>query len=949
MTAGERPGSAARGAALQALGELAGRLLGTAPARVSLRSQDAASDLPPPDADVLSVPLTGPGGEVVGDLWVAASAPRSWTEDDVLLLSQLAVPAAAELELAALGADYADRQVVWQLALDAAQIGTFDWDLRSDRLVWDDRLLELFGLDRDSFGGSIAAFNASVHPEDLPRVTAALAGAIESCGHYDAEYRVELPDGEVRWIAARGRALAGPAGTAVRVLGAAYDTTPVQEGEARVARVLEAMPSAFFQLDRQWRFRYVNARAERLLGRSREELVGGLIWELFPDAVDSDFERRYRRVAATGEPEAFDAYYPPPLDAWYDVRAWPSPDGLSVYFVDVTARYAAQARAEATAERNALLAGVTAELTGTLDAEEAVGRLAPLVVPSLADWCVVTTVLSDAPGDWRDRLRDVGWWHADPELRPVVDRYAQLRIGALTDESFVARALTAQQPVVVASDAARKVGAVLVPGEAHDIFERLDPFAAVVVQLRSRDRTLGLLTVFRGPGRVPFAPDELETLTEVAARAGLALDNARLFAEQRDLAEGLQRSLLTPPPETDRLEVVVRYEPAAVAAQVGGDWYDAFHQREGGTVVVIGDVVGHDTAAAAAMGQVRGLLRGIAVHSGEGPAAVLRGVDEVMTTLQVDTTATAVVARLEVAEELSDGPTLLRWSNAGHPPPVLIGPDGAVRLLDGGSPDLLLGLDPATDRVEQSVALAPGSTLLLYTDGLIERREQSLDAGLDHLVRVVADLASADASLQHLCDRLLERLLPERPEDDVAVVAVRLDAPALPEGGVRSDLVCPPVQQGKPAALASREAAMTSDPVAWSLDRELSAPAHARQLVASLCARWRPEVDPRAWETALLLVTELVTNAVRYGRAPLQLSVLVGDDVLRVEVSDHEPRHPVVGPPADVWSEGGRGLLLVDAMSASWGVTSLPDGGKSVWFELPVEPGRSGDPGGSVP
>jgi anti-sigma regulatory factor (Ser/Thr protein kinase) len=247
------------------------------------------------------------------------------------------------------------------------------------------------------------------------------------------------------------------------------------------------------------------------------------------------------------------------------------------------------------------------------------------------------------------------------------------------------------------------------------------------------------------------------------------------------------------------------------------------------------------------------------------------------------------------------------------------------------------------------VALAPGSTLLLYTDGLIERREQSLDAGLDHLVRVVADLASADASLQHLCDRLLERLLPERPEDDVAVVAVRLDAPALPEGGVRSDLVCPPVQQGKPAALASREAAMTSDPVAWSLDRELSAPAHARQLVASLCARWRPEVDPRAWETALLLVTELVTNAVRYGRAPLQLSVLVGDDVLRVEVSDHEPRHPVVGPPADVWSEGGRGLLLVDAMSASWGVTSLPDGGKSVWFELPVEPGRSGDPGGSVP
>ncbi len=297
-----------------------------------------------------------------------------------------------------------------------------------------------------------------------------------------------------------------------------------------------------------------------------------------------------------------------------------------------------------------------------------------------------------------------------------------------------------------------------------------------MVRLRGRGRTVGLLSVFRDHERAPFTEEDLATLTELAQHAGLALDNARLFAEQRELAEELQRSMLTAPPATDHLEIAVRYEPAAEVAQVGGDWYDAFVQEAGATVVVIGDVVGHDTAAAAAMGQVRSLLRGIAVHSGGGPAAVLRGVDQVMETLQVDTTATAVVARLEqTTEERQAGVTRVRWANAGHPPPIVVRADGSVTVLDAEEHDLLLGLDPRTPRQERVATLERGSTLLLYTDGLVERRGETLEVGLARLRELLGGAAAGeDVLLDALCDRVLREMLPGRRDDDVALVAVRL-------------------------------------------------------------------------------------------------------------------------------------------------------------------------------
>lgn len=673
-------------------------------------------------------------------------------------------------------------RLAWRLAVDAAGVGAFVWDLVTGDLRWDGRLLELFGLDDDSFGGTIEAFNRCVHPDDLGRVSDALQRAIATSGDYLAEYRVVHPDGTVRWIEARGHAFADePDGHPVRLVGAAYDTTEVREGEARVGRVLESMSSAFYQLDRDWRFTYVNSEAERLLGSSRVHLIGASIWEAFPAAVGSAFEDNYRGAVASREPVTFEAYYPPPLDGWYEVRAWPSPEGLAVYFVDITARRDAQEALDRSAHRLAMLASVSEALTATLDPTEGVSRLATRLVPELADWCLVTLVEDPHASDWRRGLRDVGWSHRDPAMEEVLRDYAARRLRAMTDSSYLAQAIREMTPVLMDSSATEAVAAVLEPGPARDRLRQLAPFSAAVVPLRARGRTVGVVSAFRDILRTPFKDDDVALLEDIGARAALALDNARLYESQRDVSEALQRSMLTPPPHREGLQVATRYTPAGEAARIGGDWYDAFLQHDDGStppdiVVVVGDVVGHDVEAAAAMGQVRGLLRGIAVHSGDAPAAILSGLDTVMQSLQLETTATAVVARFEQAPSPREGSSgvLLRWSHAGHPPALLVDPHGAVtRLADADANDLLLGFDPAADRHEGAVTLESGATLVLYTDGLVERRDRDIEDGITVLEHLLAEMAPTTSDLDQLCDRLLGAMASQEQEDDVALLVVR--------------------------------------------------------------------------------------------------------------------------------------------------------------------------------
>jgi serine phosphatase RsbU (regulator of sigma subunit) len=279
-------------------------------------------------------------------------------------------------------------------------------------------------------------------------------------------------------------------------------------------------------------------------------------------------------------------------------------------------------------------------------------------------------------------------------------------------------------------------------------------------------------------------------MTAFAAQCAQALDRIQTRqAEQaahrrvRRLSETLQRSLLTDPPQPDHLQIAVRYLPAAKQAQIGGDWYDAFVLVDGSTTLVVGDVAGHDRNAAAAMAQVRNVLRGVAHTLREPPAAVLASLDRAMRDLQVGSLATAVLARIEqTAPDAERGVRVLRWSNAGHPPPLLLDVDGAATLLTT-EPDLLLGLDPSTPRADHEHPVRPGATVLLFTDGLVERRGACLDEGLEWLRATAA--SHADLPLEQLCDALLAELLGGL-EDDVALLAIRAhpqDRPRPPEAG----------------------------------------------------------------------------------------------------------------------------------------------------------------------
>ena len=281
-----------------------------------------------------------------------------------------------------------------------------------------------------------------------------------------------------------------------------------------------------------------------------------------------------------------------------------------------------------------------------------------------------------------------------------------------------------------------------------------------------------LLVGWRAPQT--FTDASLAVLEVFASRCGQAL--ARLQARQVDeararenseLAQALQRALLSEPAHPDGLDVVTRYRPAVARAQVGGDWYDSFVTADGLTTLVVGDVCGHDREAAAAMGQVRNLLRGLAYSVQHPPATLLTRLDRALAGLQVDALVTAVVAVVE--PDGATGGHRVRWSNAGHPPPLLLHPDGRAELLETGA-ELLLGLDPAAPRSDHRVALAPGSTLLLYTDGLVERRGADLDEGLRWLAGSAAELAGA--SPDDLCDALL-RQVADSAEDDVVLLALR--------------------------------------------------------------------------------------------------------------------------------------------------------------------------------
>ncbi len=597
----------------------------------------------------------------------------------------------------------------------------------------------------------------------------------------------------------------------------------------------------------------------------------------------------------------------------------------------------AQATAERASAQMALLSEASQSLSATLDIREAVGRLARLVVPALADWSMVTIVEEDG------QLRDIGRWHRDPARLPLVDAYADVRAAGSTPDAPVRRVIrTGQEVVIGAVDEAVLVAALSDPA-ARDIARSLTIGATAELPLVARGRTLGAIALVTDRGRRPLNAEELATAREVASRAAVALDNAQTFARQRRVAEELQHSLLTQPPEPDHLQIAVRYLPAAPTVQVGGDWYDAFLDRDGNTVLVIGDVMGHDIAAAAAMGQIRSLVRGIAFDRHESPSQVLTRVDEAMAGLAVGALATALLARIEQSEsDAAQGIRRITWCSAGHPGPMLITAAGEVEDLIT-PPGMLLGVDPTAQRADNRAVLGPGSTVALFTDGLFERRRSTLDEGLDQVRRALGELA--DEPLDELCDGLLRRMLPTAPDDDVALVAVRLFDQRRPrpgEAGPREvpaafdDPAVPAVGAGVSGAEPSvEEADFPSDEHAPALCRRFLEQALLRAFDPSRLGEGRRfDLD--------LVATELVTNALRVAATRITIQVQCwsappdGADPswVRIAVIDDGPGIPELHEAA-LTDTHGRGLSIIAALSLEWGFEQ-GDGAKSVWARLAV-------------
>ncbi|MGO1317641.1 MAG: ATP-binding SpoIIE family protein phosphatase, partial [Cellulomonadaceae bacterium] len=386
---------------------------------------------------------------------------------------------------------------------------------------------------------------------------------------------------------------------------------------------------------------------------------------------------------------------------------------------------------------------------------------------------------------------------------------------------------------------------------------------------------------------------ELTVLEVVARRVGMAVENTRLYAREHALAETLQRAMLPQQADVPGLDVWTYYSPNSGHAQVGGDWYDVLDIAPGTVGLVVGDVVGHDVEAAAVMGQLRSVVRAYAYEVVE-PSPVLERVDRLLTGMRIPRAASAVYATM-----VREGRRWrLGYSTAGHLPPLLLRDGEVTQLRDGKGPMLGFGGRP---RTQGSADLGPGDTLVLYTDGLIERRDRDLRKGVTSLLEVAGGARAADAA--GIGEELLAAFA-QAPEDDVAVLVVRIPAP-------RDEVV----RAGSPRARR------------WSLPSEPASIARARQLVLRTCQAWG--LDNVA--NSELVVSELTANAVLHGWGVVSLRLFDTGDGLRIEVQDSNPAPPVAtqGHPGGI---GGYGIQIVDRL-ADWGWRPSRDG-KIVWARL---------------
>lgn len=657
------------------------------------------------------------------------------------------------------------------------------------------------------------------------------------------------------------------------------------EGSAgqREVVTVDELPLAVVAVDRAGRIQRWSQGAVKLLGFVEEEVLGVIGWDLLVRDGDREQATRLGSLLAEGD-----------LDVAWQVR---TRSGTSrVLRLRVMGRRDSQGQvigqlllgrdaqldddAASTALARLTVLGRAGErLAQALDVESTMSAIADIAVPALADHCIIDLV-AETGGLIRAAVA-----HADT-VRPSEDPWA-----AVGDQV----SYPAEHPVSICLEQRR---AVLISGGSADDLERLAPtpasaaFArkvgvrsAVAVPLVARGRTLGVLSLVLSASGRHYEAGDVELSSELARRAGLAVANARLFEQQRATALELQRSLLPGRlPAAEGLHLTWRYAPAGLTS-VGGDWIDALPLSAGRTLLVIGDVQGRGTRAAAVMGQLRTAVRVFATLDLD-LADLLDRLDNLVGDLDDGLLATCGLATFDPFSRL------LSYASAGHPP-LMVGPRHQLTpVTTPADPPLGVTGQPHTqyDRV-----LAPGEQVVLYTDGLVERHGHDVDAGLlvlrETLSRAGDDAEAADAAIA---------LIGPTAQDDAALLIATSSPEDLPS-------VTAVLDHHQPA----RQARALIKQMAAALD-----------CIPSL-------------ELAQLLISELVTNSVRHtrgGRPPV-LRLRRGREHLWIEVEDRDLRLPRLRR-SDSDDEGGRGLVLVDALSQRWGTRPLADG-KTVWAQLP--------------
>ncbi|CAL9604441.1 SpoIIE family protein phosphatase [Streptomyces sp. enrichment culture] len=513
------------------------------------------------------------------------------------------------------------------------------------------------------------------------------------------------------------------------------------------------------------------------------------------------------------------------------------------------------------------------DVAGTYLREQVVaGEGFPEGVPDTTTlWHRVAVEHTDEPGRWDDVV-PVGEAMPFPAHTPFF------------------QCMTTGEPVLVPRISEQMGHAIASQFEKRDIRPLITGRSMLVVPLKARNVVLGFMILLRHPERAEFNDMDRVTGAELAARAGLVLDNARMYTYQESVAETLQDSMLPHiPPRMAGCDIATRYLPGTLLGRVGGDWFDSVKLPGARTAFVVGDVMGHGLNSAAMMGQLRTAVQTMAALD-LPPAQLLRNLDDLAQRLGDTYLATCLYAVYDpIAGELV-------IANAGHIPPVVVrAEDGRSELLDlpTGAPIGVGGVPFEAARVR----VKPGDRLVMCTDGLVEVRGEDIGVGLATLCESAAHPA---ASMDAACDTIIRALNTRGGrKDDVALLMVRL-------GGIAPD-----------------------DVAEWRLPPEPAQVPRARAVVREQLHEWGLA---KLTDTTELLVSELVTNAVRHSRSrPVELRLVRGDTLLcEVDDDDHELPTLLSAGPGD---ETGRGLRVVATLAREWG-TSRTAAGKTVWFEL---------------